>query len=65
MDRKVTWDIEGQHLRGVIDPTGRHLLDDGEEEGGGEEGEGGKEGRRNRLSSVSSCPAPSCVFCVT
>ena len=39
MDRKVTWDIEGQHLRGVIGSTGRHLLDHGEEEGEGEEGE--------------------------
>ena len=44
MDRKVTWDVEGQHLRGMIGSAGRHLLDRGEEEGEGEEGEGGKKG---------------------
>ena len=65
MDRKVMWDIEGQHLKGVIGSVGRHLLDHREEEGREEEGEGGKEGRCNRLSSVPSCPAPSCVFCIT
>ena len=65
MDRKVTWDIERQHLRGVFGSAGRHLLDSGEEEGRCDEGEGREEGRSNRLSSVSSCPAPSCVFCIT
>ena len=65
MDRKVMWDIKGQHLWGVIGSVGQHLLDHGEEEGREEEGEGGEEGRRNRLSSVPSCPAPSCVFCIT
>ena len=65
MDRKVMWDVEGQHSGGVIGSAGRHLLDRGEEEGREEEGEGGKEGRRNRLSGVSSCPALTCAFCIT